>query len=127
VNSSRTASRKIAWGPLIVVAIGGALFLLGAGRFLHQQRFGLVDALFCGLAIAAGWVLLLVFDYVLHHARLVSIMVLVLGVVLVSRSPAFDVGLGVALMGAIIVPALGERKQRLVEAATADGEGKRPN
>ena len=123
MSTEEPISPKVAWGPLIVVAIGAMLFLLGAGRFVHRHRFGMVDALFCCLAIVAGWVLLLVFDYVLHHARLVSIMVLVLGAVLVSRSPAFDVGLGVALLGAIISPALGEWRRA---KAAANGDSKKP-
>ena len=121
---STEISRKVAWGPLIVVAIGAMLFLLGVGRFVHRHRFGMVDALFCCLAVIAGGVLLLVFDYVLHHAKLASIMVLVLGVVLVSSSPAFDVGLGLALMAAIISPALCER--RPAKTGTAEGDRKGP-
>ncbi len=123
MSSIQTTSRKIEWGPLIVLVVGGALLLLGAARFVHRHRFGLLDSLYCCLAIVAGWVLLLVFDYVLHHARLVSIMVLVLGAVLVSRSPAFDVGLGVALLGAIISPALGEWRRA---KAAANGDSKKP-
>jgi hypothetical protein len=109
----------------MVVVIGVLLFLLGARRLLLRHHFGLAQALYCGLAIIPAAVLLLVFDYVLHHARLVSLMLLVLAVALVVSSPVFDVALGLALMGAVAVPAFGEWKRRLrLPASDNSGENK---
>ena len=48
-------------------------------------------------------------------------MVLFVAVVLVVSSPVFDVALGLALMGAIAGPALGEWKLRLRQPAPANG------
>jgi hypothetical protein len=121
VSADKPTSRRIPWGPLMVVVIGGLLFLLGARRLFLRHHFGLVEALYCCLAIIPAALLLLIFDYVLHHARLVSLMVLFVAVVLVVSSPVFDVALGLALMGAIAGPALGEWKLRLRQPAPANG------
>jgi nicotinamide riboside transporter PnuC len=125
VNSDKSTSRNIAWGAWIVVAVGGALFLLGATRFVHRHRFGFIDALHCCLAVVAAGVLLLVFDYVVHHAKLVAIIPLFAAVVLIFSSPAFDVAVGLALMGAIVIPALSEwkdEKRRRKSASAHDTE-----
>jgi cell division protein FtsX len=94
-----------------VVVIGALLFLLGARRFFLRDHFSYIDALYCCLAIIPAGFALLVFDYVLHHARLVSIMLLFLGGVLIFSSPYVDVALGLALAGAIAGPAVSEWKQ----------------
>ena len=112
MNPAGTILRRIEWAPLIVAAIGALLFLLGICRFFARHHFGLDDALYCCLVVLPAWVLLLVFDYVLHHAPLVVPIPLLLAAVLVYSSPVFDVALGAALFGAIAVPAVGEWKQR---------------
>jgi hypothetical protein len=127
VNPGESNHRNIAWGPSIMIALGGGLFLLGAARFVLRHRFGFIDALYCCLAVVPAGLLLLVFDYVLHHARLVSIIPLAAAGVLVYSSPVFDVALGLVLMGAIAVPALSEWKttNRLRKStAQPDGENK---
>jgi len=101
MSSDQPASRKIAWGAWIVFAIGALLFLLGVGRFVHEHRFGLIDALYCCLAIIPAGLLLLVFDYVLHHARLALIVPLAAAGMLIFTSPVFDVALGLVLMGVV--------------------------
>jgi hypothetical protein len=111
MKADKSTSSTIAWGPLIVIAIGTLLFLLGARRFFLRDRFSYIDALYCCLAIIPAGFALLVFDYVLHHARLVSIMLLFLGGVLIFSSPYVDVALGLALVGAIAGPAVSEWKQ----------------
>ena len=85
-----------------------------------------MDALYCCLAVVPAGLLLLVFDFVLHHAKLVSILVLLMAGLLAVSFPAFDVGLGVALMAAIAGPALREWKdeKRLRESAPFGGENK---
>ncbi len=110
VSSDKSTARNIAWGPWIVVALGGLLFLTGAERLVLRHRFGFMDALYCCLAVVPAGLLLLVFDYVLHHAKLVSIIPLLLAGMLIVSSPIFDVGLGLTLIGAIGGPALTEWK-----------------
>ncbi|HWX55730.1 MAG TPA: hypothetical protein VN176_14175 [Verrucomicrobiae bacterium] len=110
VNSHQSTSRNIAWGAWAVVAAGGLLFLVGAGRFVHRQHFGFSDALYCCLAIVPAGLLLLVFDYVVHHAKLVSVIPLVAAGVAVFSFPVFDVALGLALVGIIAGPALRDWK-----------------
>lgn len=125
MNSDDSISRNIEWGPWIVVAVGGLLFLLGVGRFVLRHHFGFIDALYCCLAVIPAGLLLLVFDYVLHHALLVSIIPLAFAGILVFSFPVFDVALGLALMGAIAGPALSEWKsaKRLRKSMTAhDGK-----
>ena len=46
--------------------------------------------------------LLLLADYTLHHARLVFVMVLAMLVFWSIASPAFSVGLGLAIVGMVI-------------------------
>jgi hypothetical protein len=123
VKSDRSTFRTIAWGPLIVVAIGTLLFLLGAGRFFLRDRFSFIEALYCFLAIIPAGFALLVFDYVLHHARLASIILFFLGGVLIFSSPIVDVALGLALVGAMVGPAVSEWKQgkRLRQAERKNG------
>jgi hypothetical protein len=110
VNSDRSSSRSIAWGPWILLAVGSLLFLHGAGRFVLRHRFGFMDGLYCCLAIIPAGLLLLVFDYVLHHAKLVSVIPLLAAGVLVYSSPSFEIALGAALLGAVAGPALEDWK-----------------
>ena len=127
MKSDSAASWTIAWGPLIVVVIGTLLFLLGAGRFFLRDRLSFIDVLYCGLAIIPAGFALLVFDFVLHHARLASVILLFLGAVLIFSSPVVDVALGLALVGAMVGPAVSEWKQgkRLRQAEMENrGEGK---
>ncbi len=121
VKSDKSAFRNIEWGAWILVAIGGVLFLLGATRFVLRHRFGFIDAFHCCLAVVAAGLLLLVFDYVIHHAKLVAVIPLFVAGVFIFSSPAFDVAIGLALMGAIVVPALSEWKDemRLQKSAIA--------
>jgi hypothetical protein len=108
LTSEESASRNIAWGRSLIFAFGGALFLLGAWRFVLAHRFHFSDALYCFLAILPAGLLLLVFDYVLHHARLVSIMVFIMAGILIFSFPVFDVALGLVLMGTIAGSALSD-------------------
>lgn len=116
--------RSMQWSQWIGVAAGGSLFLLGAGRFGLRHRFGFIDALDCLLAVLPAGLLLLVLDYVLHHAKLVLPIPLILAVMLLFSFPVFDVGLGLALTGMIGGPALTEWRgeHRLRRSAAPDGE-----
>ncbi len=110
MNSSRSTSRKIEWGPLIVVLGGALLFLLGVGRFILAHRFSLSDALHCCLAVIPAGILLLVIAYVVQHAVLASIVPLGAAGVLVFVSPVFDIAIGLVLMGMIAESVMSERK-----------------
>jgi hypothetical protein len=110
LNSTDSTSRNIAWGPWIVASFGFLLFLLGVARFILRHHFSFTDALYCALAIVPAGVLLLVFDYVLHHAKLVTIIPLLLAGLLLFTFPVFDVALGLTLMGAMAGPALSDWK-----------------
>jgi hypothetical protein len=101
VTAKESKLRKIAWGAGPLFAFGGALFLLGAWRLVLAHRIHFEDVLYCCLAILPAGLLLLVFDYVLHHAKLVSIMVFIMAGILAYSFPVFDVALGLTLMGAI--------------------------
>jgi hypothetical protein len=127
VTSNQPATRTIPWGALVLATVGISLFLFGVTRFVLRHHFGFSDALYCCLAIIPAGILLLVFDYVLHHAKLVSVIPLVAAVMFVVTSPAFDVGLGLALLGAVGGPALRDWKdeKRLRESSAAQaGENK---
>jgi len=128
VKADRSTSRTVAWGPPIVVAIGALLFLLGAGRFILRHRFSYSDALYCGLALIPAGFALLVFDFVLHHARLASVILLFAGAVLAFSSPVVDVALGLALVGAIVGPAVSEWRQgkRLRQSEKENGGAGKP-
>ena len=124
MNSDESTLRNIPWGAWIVVAVGDVLFLLGVGRFVQRHHFGLMDALYCCLALVPAGLLLLVIAYVVQHAKLASVVPLALAGVLVFSSPVFDVALGLALVGAIAGPALSEWKneKRLQKSTASHGD-----
>ncbi len=109
-NPDNSISRTIEWGPWIVLSIGLLLFLLGTARFVLRHHFSFTDALHCVLAVIPAGFLLLVFDYVLHHAKLVSVIPIVASGVLIFSSPVLDVALGLALMAAMAGPTLSDWK-----------------
>ena len=87
VSSNKSIFPTIPWGAWIVVAAGGVLFLLGVGRFVQRHHFGLMDALYCCLALIPAGLLLLVISYVVQHAKLAAVVPLALAAVLVFSSP----------------------------------------
>ena len=125
VTGKEAKIRNIAWGPILLLVFGGALFLLGARRLVLAHRIHFEDAFYCCLAILPAGLLLLVFDYVLHHAKLVSIMVFLMAGILVFSFPVFDVALGLTLMGAIAGSALSDWKNenRLRKSPTPHASG----
>ncbi len=110
MNPGNSTPRSIAWGPLIVLACGVLLFLLGTARFVLRHHFSFGDALNCALAVIPAGLMLLVFDYVLHHAKLVSVIPLFLAGMLIFTFPVFDIALGIALIAATAGPALSDWK-----------------
>jgi hypothetical protein len=124
VNSNHSTSRNIAWGPWVLGSLGFVLFLLGAARFILRHHFGFTDALYCALTIIPAGVLLLVFDYVLHHAKLVAVIPLGFAGLMLFTFPVFDVALGLTLIGAVAGPALSEwRNENRLEKSTAPQDG----
>jgi hypothetical protein len=110
VSSETTTARKIEWGPLLVTGIGVGVLLLGARGFCLRGHFEFADALHCGLLLIPAAMLLLVTSYVFQHAKLVVVMPVFIAAVLIRAYPAFAVALGLALVGAIVGPALREWK-----------------
>jgi hypothetical protein len=110
VNPDNPAPRSIAWGPWLILTLGVLLFLLGAARFILKHHFSFTDALHCALAVIPAGFLLLVFDYVLHHAKLTAVIALFAAGVLLFTFPVFDVALGLALIVATAGPMLSDWK-----------------
>ncbi len=86
---------------LLLLAV--AIFAAGLARYYRHGNFSLVQAGYCLLAMLASLVVLLVFDYTLHHAKIVAVMVLIFVVLFLVASPAFCVGMGLALAGTVVV------------------------
>lgn len=93
--------------------VAGLFWLIAAGIFAagaaHYYKAGItaVQAAYCVLSVVGAWLLLLVLEYTLHHARIVLLMVIVVLVLLAIQSPAFRVGLGLALAGILAMQARG--------------------
>jgi hypothetical protein len=125
VKSDGFAWCKIEWGALILFLVGSMLFLLGVSRFLVRHSFGLMDALYCCLVLVPAGLLLIVIAYVVQHARLVAVIPLFLAGLLVVSYPAFDLALGLALMGAVAAPKWNDWKSArasIEPAAVPEGE-----
>lgn len=110
MHSDESAAGNISWGPWIIALFGCVLLVCGAARFILRHRFGFIDVLYCCLAIIPSGLFLLVFSYVLQHAKLASIIPLLAVGLLVFTSPVADVALGLALLAGVTGPALSEWK-----------------
>ena len=86
-------------GLALVMIVAGALFVaLGIHRFwVRPEHFGLLSVLGCVVGAFGGFFLLLITDYVLHHAPLVFIPWFICLVYFAFIQPHLAVGLGVAL------------------------------
>jgi hypothetical protein len=109
---SDESTRDIAWGAWMLAALGTALLLLGTMRYVQRHRFGLLDVFHCCAALAVAAFGLIVISYVIQHARLVAVIPLFGAGVLLFSSPAFDVAFGLALIGAMVGPALSGWKEK---------------
>ena len=112
MSATGSISEKIVWGPWIIGVSGVVLFLVGSVRFGLKHRFGPIDALYCCLAVVPAGLFLLVFSYVLQHAKMASIIPLFMGGIMIFSFPAIDVALGLAMLGVVAGPALGEWKNK---------------
>jgi cell division protein FtsW (lipid II flippase) len=93
----------VAKAPALLLVLGVAIFLAGAVRYYRHGNFTLAQAGYCLVAILASLVVLLVFDYTLHHAKIAAVMVLVFVLLFLVASPAFCVGMGLGLAGMVLV------------------------
>jgi hypothetical protein len=125
VNAADSISGKIAWGPWLIGVSGVVLFLVGSVRFVLKHRFGPIDVLYCCLAVVPAGFFLLVFSYVLQHAKVASIIPLFLGGIMIFSFPAIDVALGLTMMGVVAVPALGEWKNKKGQPQSTEAHGGR--
>jgi hypothetical protein len=97
----------VAKGPVLLLLLAVAIFAAGAVRYYRHGSFTLAQAGYCLVATLASLVVLLVFDYTLHHAKIAAVMVLIFVVLFLVASPAFCVGMGLALAGMVIVQGRG--------------------
>jgi hypothetical protein len=101
----------VAKAPALLLLLGVAIFLAGAVRYYRHGNFTLAQAGYCLVSVLvsvlASLVVLLVFDYTLHHAKIAAVMVLIFVVLFMVASPAFCVGMGLALAGMVVVQGRG--------------------
>jgi hypothetical protein len=97
----------VAKAPAILLLLALAIFLAGAVRYYRHGTFTLVQAGYCLVAVVASLVVLLVFDYTLHHAKIAALMVLVFVALFLVASPAFCVGMGLGLAGMVVAQGRG--------------------
>jgi cell division protein FtsW (lipid II flippase) len=93
----------VAKAAALLLLLGLAIFAAGAMRYYRHGNFSLAQAGYCLVAIFASLVVLLVFDYTLHHAKIAAVMVLIFVALFLVASPAFCVGMGLALAGMVVV------------------------
>ena len=60
--------KGMAKGPAILLLLAVAIFAAGAVRYYHHGNFTFVQAAYCLVAVVVSLVVLLIFDYTLHHA-----------------------------------------------------------
>jgi drug/metabolite transporter (DMT)-like permease len=97
------AQRGIAKAGAVLLLLAVAIFLAGALRYFRLGHISLAQAAYCLVSIPAALLALLIFDYTLHHARIAAVMVLIFVGLFLVASPAFCVGLGLALAGTVVV------------------------
>jgi len=97
----------VAKAPAILFLLAATIFLAGAVRYYRHGSFTLAQAGYCLVASLASLVVLLVFDYTLHHAKIAAAMVLVFVALFMVASPAFCVGMGLTLAGMVVVQGRG--------------------
>jgi cell division protein FtsW (lipid II flippase) len=97
----------MAKAPAILLLLAVAIFAAGAVRYYRHGNFTLEQAAYCLVAVVVSLIVLLIFDYTLHHAKIVAVMVLVFVVLFLVASPAFCVGMGLGLAGMVVVQGRG--------------------
>jgi hypothetical protein len=97
----------VAKAPAILLVLAAAIIAAGAVRYYRHGSFSLAQAGYCLIALVVSLVVLLVFDYTLHHAKIAAVMVVVFAALFMVASPAFCVGMGLALAGMVVVQGRG--------------------
>lgn len=92
----------MATAPALLLLLALAILLAGAVRYYRHGSFTLAQAGYCLVAVLASLVILLIFDYTLHHAKIAAVMVLVFVVLFLVASPAFCVGMGLGMAGMVV-------------------------
>jgi hypothetical protein len=93
----------VAKGPALLLLLAVGIFLAGVARYYRHGNFTLAQAGYCLVSVLASLVVLLVFDYTLHHAKIAAVMVLIFVVLFMIASPAFCVGMGLGVAGMVVV------------------------
>jgi hypothetical protein len=86
----------------VLVLLAVTIFLAGTVRYVRLGSFTLVQAGYCLLSIPLALLLLLIFDYTVHHALIAAIIVVIFAGLLRVASRDFGVGLGVGLAGMVV-------------------------
>lgn len=92
----------MAKAPALLLLLGVAIFAAGAVRYYRHGSFSLAQAGYCVIAVLASLMVLLVFDYTLHHAKIAAVMVLIFVALFLAASPAFCIGMGLGLAGMVM-------------------------
>ena len=92
----------MAKAPALLLLLGVAIFAAGAARYYRHGSFSLAQAGYCVIAVLASLMVLLVFDYTLHHAKIAAVMVLIFVALFLAASPAFCIGMGLGLAGMVM-------------------------
>src|SRR5258707_14952833 len=89
----------VAKAPAILLLLAVAIFAAGAVRYYRHGNFSLAQAGYCLVAILAARLVVLIFDYTLHHAKIAAGMVLFFVVPFSGAKPAFRLGVGIGGAG----------------------------
>jgi cell division protein FtsW (lipid II flippase) len=92
----------VAKAAALLLLLAVAIFLAGVVRYYRHGNFTLAQAGYCLVSVLASLLVLLIFDYTLHHAKIVAVMVLIFVVLFMVASPAFCIGLGLGLAGMVV-------------------------
>jgi drug/metabolite transporter (DMT)-like permease len=98
----RRQQSGIARAGAVLLLLAVAIFAAGAVRYFRHGNFSLAQAAYCLVSIPVALVVLLIFDYTVHHAKLAALMVLIFVGLFLVASPAFCVGVGLALAGMVV-------------------------
>jgi hypothetical protein len=102
MDRRKRSQSGVAKAPAILLLLAAVIFLAGAVRYYLHRNLTLAQAGYCLAAVVASLVVLLVFDYTLHHAKIAAVIVLVFVVLFMVASPAFCVGMGLGLAGTVV-------------------------
>lgn len=83
---------------LVLAALGAVSAVAGIARFAYLRAFSVTDAIHIFIAIPLALAAVFVAEYVRQHGGWAFALVAIIIVLLAAASPAFAVGLGVALL-----------------------------